>query len=256
MALDIKEITSLSDFIEKVSALGADRKIWFRGLPDISYELKPSLFRTPFKPDLEKDFNTQFQSRAIPFLKTVPRDPWEWQFVMQHFGVPTRLLDWTVSGLAALAFAVLFREDKNDKERHFEKDAVIWCLDPIKLNNLARIGLAEPEKIPDISKELQIKTLYDFGSTVPTYPVAITGPLNNERIVAQKGVFTLFPNSAPYQSMIEKDRSDEFLIQFIIRNEFVIPIRKELGRMGMSESTLFPDLTHLALELKRDLTEA
>lgn len=175
---------------------------------------------------------------------------------MQHFGIPTRLLDWTVSGLAALAFAVLFREDKTDKDRHYGKDAVIWCLDPIKLNALARIGLAEPEKIPDISKELQIKTLYDFTSTVPTYPVAITGPLNNERIVAQKGVFTLFPNSAPYQSLTEKEKAEEFLIQFIIRNEFVSAVRKELGRMGMSESTLFPDLTHLAIELRRDLTEA
>lgn len=256
MAIEIKEITSLSDFIQKTTELGTERKIWFRGLPDVDYDLKPSIFRTPFNPDLEKDFNTQFQSRAIPFLKTIPRDPWEWQFVMQHFGVPTRLLDWTVSGLAALAFAIIFREDKSDRDRHFGKNAGIWCLDPIKLNSLARIGLAEPEKIPDISKEQQIKTLYDFNSKVPTYPVAITGPLNNERIVAQKGVFTLFPNSAPYQSLTEKEKSDEFLIKFIIRNEFVIPIRKELGRMGMSESTLFPDLSHLALELKRDLTEA
>jgi hypothetical protein len=255
MAINTQEITSLSDFIQKTGTFGADKKIWFRGLPDIAYDLKPSIFRSPFTPTLEKDFNTQFQSRAIPFLESRPQDPWEWQFVMQHFGVPTRLLDWTVSGLAALAFAVLFREDKTDNEKHYGKDAAIWCLDPIKLNSFARLGLAEPDKIPDISKEQQLKTLYDFNSKVPTYPVAITGPMNNERIVAQKGVFTLFPNSAPYQSLSEKDKSEEFLIKLEIKNINVVAIRKELGRMGMSESTLFPDLSHLAIELKRDLTE-
>lgn len=248
------EILSLSDYIPKTAVFGND-KVWFRGHPDVAYDLKPSLFRTPFDPTLEKDFSTQFQSRSIPFLKSVPNDQWEWQFVMQHFGIPTRLLDWTVSGLAALAFAILFREDKNSGDKHFGKDAAIWCLNPTKLNSMARIGLAEPTKIPDISKDTQIKTLYDFGSTVSTYPVAITGPMNNERIVAQKGVFTLFPNSAPYQNLDEKVGAEEFLVKLFIKEANVASIRKELSRMGMSESTLFPDLTHLAVELKRDLTE-
>ena len=110
MPIETFEIKSLSDFIVTITdTFSSDKKIWFRGLPDIDYDLKPSIFRDPFKPDLEKDFNIQFQSRAIPFLKSIPQDPWEWQFVMQHFGIPTRLLDWTVSGLAALAFSVLFR---------------------------------------------------------------------------------------------------------------------------------------------------
>lgn len=253
MPITEHQIQTLSDYIRVTGVIANNEKIWFRGLPDSDHTLQPSLFRAPFKANLETDFFTQFQSRAIPFLSTLPKDYWEWQFLMQHFGIPTRLLDWTSSGLAALAFAILFREDKLTNEKHFGKDAAIWCLDPLKLNNTARIGRGN--KIPDISQEKEIQSNYTMGSNLPTYPVAISGPMNNERIVAQKGVFTLFPPSAPYNSLDSKDNAEEFLTKIVVKNADIVPLRKELYRMGMSESTLFPDLTHLAIELKRDLTD-
>src|SRR5690606_36926394 len=63
-----------------------------------------------------------------------PRDDWEWLFLMQHYGVPTRLLDWTDSPLVALFFAV-YNVDRDDR------DASLWVLLPAALNR--QTGWAE-----------------------------------------------------------------------------------------------------------------
>ena len=55
---------------------------------------------------LEKLLLARFQQRSIPFHSRSLADSWEWLFFMQHYGVPTRLLDWSESPLMALFFAV------------------------------------------------------------------------------------------------------------------------------------------------------
>jgi hypothetical protein len=55
-----------------------------------------------------------------------PQNSWEWYFLMQHSGAPTRLLDWTEGALIALYFAVRNKLDATD--------AAVWVLDPWSLN--------------------------------------------------------------------------------------------------------------------------
>jgi hypothetical protein len=91
---------------------------------------------------------------------------------------------------------------------------------------------------------------------VPSYPVAIFGPLNNERIVSQKGVFTLYPTSASIPKLEEDSKANEFLRKIVIKGQDNISkIKSELSVIGMSETSLFPDLNHLSLELRRELTQ-
>ena len=246
----IIEVTSLSDFVDKSRDLGD--KLWFRGIPDSTYDLEPGLFRPPFKQDHEQDFRTQFQSRAVPFLTSVPGNEWEWLFVMQHFGVPTRLLDWTISGIAALAFAAFFRDDKKVGDRHYGKDIAVWCLDPLTLNSNVRLGSIERNRVPSIADNKEIQEFY-FTPGSMEYPVAITGPMNNPRIVAQKGAFTLFPITNPTIKLNSVAKAHEFLHKITIAEKNIGGLRKDLRRMGMSESTLFPDLSYLAMELKLEL---
>jgi hypothetical protein len=172
---------------------------------------------------------------------------------MQHHGVPTRLLDWSSSALVALAFAVLYRGSN-----FLGKEAVVWALNPIKLNSQdrVRIILNENELIPDISVVKKLEAVYKFKpDSSADYPIAITGPLNNSRIVAQKGTFTLFPDKKSF-SLEESGQADEFLTQFVIPFANVDAIKKQLIVLGVSETSIYPELSSLGQEIKREFIES
>ncbi|HIE33995.1 MAG TPA: FRG domain-containing protein [Candidatus Altiarchaeales archaeon] len=124
-----EKVSCLSDYLGS-KFLQTDRQLFFRGLPKETHKLIPSLFR--LKPErlvsdwsfYEFEILTKFQKAASPHLKFLPVHFLEWLTIAQHYGVPTRLLDWTMSPLAALYFAL---------EKHIEEDisenAIVWILD-------------------------------------------------------------------------------------------------------------------------------
>ena len=246
--ITIIEITSLSQFIDEIEKIYKDR-IWFRGHSKISYKLAPTIYRGDLMAKFEINFHTQFKSRALPFLKNKPQnDYWEWLFLMQHYSIPTRLLDWSNSALVALAFAILF-------EDNFEEDAAVWCLNPKILNECTRVNLEKFDEIPDISTNQNAQSSYKLDAAArPDYPIAITGPLNSERIVAQKGTFTLFPNTNSF-NLEERQEAHRFLTLLKINKDNIPNMKKQLAYLGITESSIYPDLNNLATEIKKDFLQ-
>jgi len=99
---------------------------WFRGQHNADQELIPSLYRYGDEID-EDDFRDEFAFKAFPYLHQMrAQDPWEMYALMQHYGLPTRLLDWSEAALVALYFAVSADSPSND--------AGVWMLNPWSFN--------------------------------------------------------------------------------------------------------------------------
>ena len=253
-----------TDFVSLVDGFQskAEHSLWYRGCGKSAYTLQPSLYRHRQKnkiaelSSLELQLITRFRQRSIPFHDRSLLDDWDTLFFMQHYGVPTRLLDWTENPLMALYFAVMSAPFtvKRGGELQFASDAAVWALDPIAWNR----------------KSLQHQS-YDGGvmapgdealkgyKPVPSYsgmfnhPVALYGAHNSSRIVAQRGVFTIFgQNCEPMEAVFEKHRFPKgCLIKIILSKNELPAVRKSLLKHGITESVVFPDLDGLAREIRR-----
>jgi hypothetical protein len=126
----------------------------FRGVGDAEFELAPTIERdavgTALKwPELEIDVSEDFKSRANLYLTPPGEGKLGWLALMQHYGVPTRLLDFTLSPFVALYFAAKPCATPSRKET--PKFARLWALDSNTidggtLRSIARARTAERER--------------------------------------------------------------------------------------------------------------
>lgn len=263
-----RKITSILDFMTILTELKySDRNYWYRGIGDSSHSLIPSLLRNKTRrtksdfATLEKELNETFQMRGFPYAESYrwKEGYWDQLFFMQHHRVPTRLLDWSGSPLVSLHFALT---SSGMKDGTPTSDAAVWILDPVEWNRSIFSGTAFDETV--LSPKSPRLTAYASDdslkapNTLP--PLAIRGTHNSARIVAQQGFFTIF--GLENKSMewfrdnhtIGADNTSinrDCLIKIVIPKASIKSITKEMFALGISESTIYPDLEGLALEIKR-----
>jgi len=138
---------NLQKYLEIVTNLERARQnqstnegLWYRGIDDKTFDIRPGLFWRGFKSEYElvSDFVAlapQYtELRFQPKLHWDFEIPWEWYFLMQHYGAPTRLTDWTESPLVALFFAV---QKAGETSSDLSTTPCVWVLDPLKLNSVS-----------------------------------------------------------------------------------------------------------------------
>jgi hypothetical protein len=244
-------VNSLSEYltiVDKVwmqwtAEVGHLGEIWFRGHGDAKWPLLPGSMRNHQFTTSEHRYRHDFYLRAQPFLQeaTVPPvDDWDWYFLMQHYGVPTRLIDWTESALVALFFAVQ-REGPN-------RPGCVWVLSPRAINReLAKLG----NYIPMYSQAMvrsYLPPIWDEATVVPAEPIAIDPPLNSPRLAAQRGKFTVHGSSD--LALETRAELKNALFRIDIPKEAKGRVLRQLVSAGVSESVLFPGLTGLGRELR------
>jgi hypothetical protein len=257
-------VRTLSDFLNEVEKLqsSTSNSLWYRGIGDAKYKLVPVLYRhkktkgADGLASLERQIMTRFRQRSLPYHDRPLGDDWDALFFMQHYGVPTRLLDWTENPFVALHFALMSAKSNvtTTGKVSFPNNAALWILDPVAWNRhaLKHISFSGGILTPDEDALKGYRPTPGF-SGMQNLPVAIYGAHNSPRIVAQQGVFTVFGREA--SAMEDAYSNDAFptgcLTRFVFAKGAIPTMRKALLNHGITESVVFPDLGGLARETKR-----
>ena len=263
MESDIR-VSSVKDFVEKVCEVRDSWIVgseffdpWFRGQTSSSWPPEPGVFRYGLLDD-EDEIRDQFQRKGPQYMTELPpEDHWGWYFLMQHYGAPTRLLDWTDSALIALFFALNSApKPSNDSgDSNDECDAVVWMLNPWWLNKRVigkeEILLPSSGEIGSYLAKPWVHTGFGGNTRIsPRYPVAIDPPFIARRIAVQRSHFTIFGHDRAGLLELSTEK-DVQLIKIIIASEGIPRMRADLGTLGVTDTSVYPDLHGLADELTR-----
>lgn len=256
----MKQISVIEKF-EDIIKIGTTLEMnWFRGHSKIQGELNPGIYREPylngdykqFEKDIEFQFAEDFKRRAPSLMSKTPDfdNHLEWLFLMQHHGVPTRLLDWSENILVATFFAV----DSDD-----DQDAELWTLLPWKLNESHGFyGLPSNRKnstLQFLAHEIfhnnpeELKKDYKLKE-IPKIPMAFLPPMMHPRMNSQFSCFTIHPIPQEGCSITEVIQDNKFLMRYIIPQKLKKSFKRNLSSLGINYSSFFPDLDGLAKTLK------
>ena len=253
-------VASLAGFVKAIEQIvdewtpkGVDWYLqpWFRGHGDVAWSLEPGWYRPSSSVRgvgaeyySEATLLETFKLRAPTYLERLPATDWEWLFLMQHYGLRTRLLDWTQSSLIALYFAI--RDNAGDA------DAAVWAMNPWWLN---RETFGEFALFPaDDRRANDHAPLHPGQELKGKLPLAITPIHASQRIAAQRGVFTIHGSERGALDRLARRRGKERpgLRRIVIPSAHVGAVRRESAISGISESLIFPELSGLCREIKTD----
>ena len=281
MKKDKIEVRSLIEYIDKVSLQGGTKfysrttnfRPIYRGQADSKWAIEPSVYR-----------NDSFRHEGNYIRELIRRAPDQFDGLsrieqiikMQHYGLPTRLIDFTINSLVALYFACC---------SNFECDGVVYELHGFPIYNqdfvwisiMTKYIFEFPKNLPfDVNamiNELKNdkKTYPTRGSVdfynqdtilkVLTEPMGLYPRYTNKRIETQQGLFVIAGMKAEeisndgivftpskYQSIQDLwSESREIIIPLNCKHRII----DELEKIGMSESILFPELQFQAKDVVR-----
>lgn len=262
------KVTTVQGFIGKV--LSSDREtgseVFYRGHSNKSkYKLEPSLFRK------DDDGNYLYlENEHILYRELIVSNSADFQsdeytldrlVRMQHYSLPTRLLDITSNPLIALYFACKSAPDEDgevivfslarSEVKYFDSD-VASCI-----SNLARLPKAEKDNInfdnDNFNEQISVKRLIHLIREEKPYfepkiipddlrkIICVKGKKSNDRISSQSGAFLLYGLDAV---MDEEGTLEINVMRITVSNK--PSILKELDLLNINESTVFPYIENSA----------
>lgn len=256
------EPLKLPELFKRFQSPPFDTDAWvFRG-QSYAWPLKPSMERN-IDPSLvrlsiiEKQLIREFKGYAQHYTVNTPgeQEELEWLALMQHYGAPTRLLDWSLSPYVAAFFAL--------EQPPQGKPPVIWAINRDHLLSEAWRTMKgdNPPMMPADLERTIWKRRHPFQS-----PLVLPGRPSkmNERLVAQQGFFLYsephsksffwsFEDSLRYvlaRGTDDKDEKSRALCKLQIDPTERLGLLSELDRMNINYASLFPGLVGFARSLK------
>lgn len=273
-AIRVGSVRTFLDAIEKLDRSG-ETSFFYRGHPSFTYSLTPSIYRDArwienehvmFK-ELVLRCPNDFSSLASTFQTLVK---------MQHYGLPTRLLDLTANPLIALYFAcdpadppsesgevVAFRVPTTEI-KYYDSDTVSV------VSNIARRPFSFEVPPANLTKQAFNKApairylLHEIKQEKPYFEpevvrdhlesvICVKPKMENPRIVRQDGAFLLFGVDGVKStgaSVPQHYIASRGLQRIIVIGAEKRRIRTQLEALGISKGTVYPEIDRVAEFLK------
>ncbi len=253
--MEIIQVKSLSGYISALKnisgdLLGSESDTWFRGVSDESYELVPGTVWRDIHERTHSGIIEDWLNEYLLYSTEELNDGYDVYALAQHYGLPTRLLDWTTSPFIALYFALEKEEDKNKR--------VVWAIHPFLLNDKT---VNWPGHLSISDKYL--RNNYNLDKYLPDClggheendlldgPIAVRVQPKNRRIISQKGCFTIHGKSKEKIDDLLGDIPNSIVKIEINGQKTRDKILNELYLLGFSEDVIFQDLDAFSKRLKR-----
>jgi len=274
-------VRSVGEFLSAVGNIRREwrlrrfNELWFRAedQPYRRTHLQPQLYR-PRKSgkrksvdkllEIENCLYGEFRRCGTQLTDTnAIDDEWDSYFLMQHHGVPTRLLDWSDGALISLHFAV------RDKPMPPRSGSLIYILDPYWLMKFQRDTGDRKDaarRWADYSKKVESDWDVDEWERLylpidsddakepllatPASPLLWDSAHVTRRVAAQRSRFMIFGTDPSWLMGMSKDKTAR-LTSISVPRGAIDQIRRELRDAGVTESVIYPDLDGLGRELKQ-----
>jgi hypothetical protein len=207
------------------------------------------------------DFSRYLYAYRPDLICTVPEDEksnsramqeWRQLSIGQHYGLPTRFLDFTTNVLVALFFAVeeSVTRRKTTKGQFEEQDSAVWCIEVPNRLKVWQVWKKEGVWLSplEFAEEGSDAPIANFVNT------AFVPEHIDERIRAQGSVFMCEPRGKRINFQLHVNLRDKtkIIINGIEKNTKTLKIRipkeareslrEQLDLVGINRATLFPDL--------------
>lgn len=259
--IKIVELNSIGELIDFPFVEGIkDKKNFrrmnytFRGQNNEKYSLISGLRRTSQKEFnyLERRLLNNFKKYGQIIEDKVCNSIWENMIIAQHYGIPTRCLDFSLSPIVALHFALVGNS--------YGENAAIWAINhgeihrnllPKRYKKILSIHEATSFTV-DMLEELNI-SIADYNQDMESKSfIFLEPPSIDDRIVNQFSHLAIIPDPLdPLDDFLAGISFEKIVYKFIIPYDKIELFRRQLDYMNITERTLFPGLDGLAGYLKR-----
>jgi hypothetical protein len=226
----------------------------YRGLGNADWALKTSLARLGgnFR-ELEAHLLRNFKKYATQ-QSFSSRSEWTWLAMAQHYGLPTRMLDWTYSPYVALHFATVNLED-------YHRNGLIFCANYVQIHELLPARLKHILR-RERSNAFTAEMLDAVASSLTAlerlsrhdFTLFLEPPSLDQRIVNQFALFSFMSNPQTQFDTWLRKQANDLAFRIVIPAGMKWEIRDKLDQANISERVLFPGLDGLCQWLRRHYT--